>query len=59
MNAPLQASIAQANGGNYAFALALVAAIVAVALACLAGFGIEARGVKFPGCPAHSAGGKQ
>ena len=50
-NATLQASIAHANGGNYAFALALVATIVAVVLACLTAFGIEARGIKFPGCP--------
>ncbi len=50
-NATLQASVAHANGGNYAFALALVAAIVAVVLAALTALGIEARGVKFPGGP--------
>ena len=50
-NATLQASIAHANGGNYAFALALVAALVAVVLAALTALGIEARGVKFPGGP--------
>ncbi len=48
-NATLQAGIAEANGGNYAFALATVAAIVAVTLAVLAHFGIEAHGVKFAG----------
>jgi SHS family lactate transporter-like MFS transporter len=48
-NAILQAGIAQANGGNYAFALATVAALVAVTLAVLAHFGIEAHGVKFAG----------
>jgi MFS transporter, SHS family, lactate transporter len=48
-NAPLQAGIAGANGGNYAFALATVAAIVAVMLALLAIFGIEAHGLKFAG----------
>jgi MFS transporter, SHS family, lactate transporter len=48
-NATLQAGIAQADGGNYAFALATVAAIVAVTLAVLAIFGIEAHGVKFAG----------
>ena len=48
-NATLQAGIAQANGGNYAFALATVAAIVAAALAILALFGPEAHGVKFAG----------
>jgi SHS family lactate transporter-like MFS transporter len=46
-NATVQAGIAEANGGNYAFALATVAAIVAVTLAVLAHFGIEAHGVKF------------
>ena len=54
-NATLQASVAETNGGNYAFALALVAAIVAVVLACLTAFGIEARGVKFPGSPENPA----
>jgi MFS transporter, SHS family, lactate transporter len=48
-NATFQAGIAEANGGNYAFALAIVAAIVAVTLAVLARFGIEAHGVKFAG----------
>jgi SHS family lactate transporter-like MFS transporter len=48
-NATLQAGIAEANGGNYGFALAAVAAIVAVTLAILAHFGIEAHGVKFAG----------
>ncbi len=52
-NATLQAGIAEANGGNYAFALATVAAIVAVTLAVLAHFGIEAHGVKFAGAPVH------
>ncbi|MGH6801408.1 MAG: MFS transporter, partial [Methylocella sp.] len=48
-NATVQAGIAEANGGNYAFALATVAAIVAVTLAVLALFGIEAHGVEFAG----------
>ncbi len=48
-NATLQAGIAEANGGNYAFALATVAAIVAMMLAVLAIFGPEAHGVKFAG----------
>jgi MFS transporter, SHS family, lactate transporter len=52
-NATLQAGIAQANGGNYAFALATSAAIVAAALAILALFGIEAHGVKFAGAQVH------
>jgi MFS transporter, SHS family, lactate transporter len=46
-NATLQAGIAEANGGNYAFALATVAVIAAVILAALAIFGPEAHGVKF------------
>jgi MFS transporter, SHS family, lactate transporter len=48
-NAALQAGIAHANGGNYAFALAGVAGVIAVVVAVLAGFGLEARGVKFAG----------
>ncbi|MGH6869061.1 MAG: MFS transporter, partial [Methylocella sp.] len=45
--ATIQAYIAKANGGNYAFALATVAAIAAVMLAVLAIFGPEAHGVDF------------
>lgn len=56
-NATLQAAIAQSNGGNYAFALALVAMIVSVTLAVLTGFGGEARGIKFAGCPADPSEG--
>jgi SHS family lactate transporter-like MFS transporter len=48
-NATLQAGIAHSYGGDYAFALALVAGIVAIVVALLAGFGLEARGVKFGG----------
>jgi SHS family lactate transporter-like MFS transporter len=55
VNATLQASLAHSNGGNYAFALALIAAIVAVLLAALTALGIEARGVKFPGGPENPA----
>ncbi len=47
INATLQAGIAQSRGGDYSFALALVAGIVAVAVAALAWFGPEARGVAF------------
>jgi SHS family lactate transporter-like MFS transporter len=47
INATMQADIAKSRGGDYAFALALVAGIVAVAVALLAGFGREARGVVF------------
>lgn len=45
INATLQAGIAQTHG--YPFALALVAGIVAVAVAVLAWFGLERRGVAF------------
>lgn len=45
-NANIQAAIAQANGGDYAFALAGVTACVAVALLALIAFGPEAHGAK-------------
>jgi len=54
-NATLQAGLAQSYGGDYAFALAVVAGVVAVAVALLAGFGLEARGVKFAGATPHPA----
>ena len=47
VNATLQAGIAAHNGGNYAFALALVAGVVAVTVIILTVLGSEARGVKF------------
>jgi len=43
-NGPFQAQIAQANGGNYAFALALVGGIVAVAMIVVIRFSPEKRG---------------
>ncbi len=46
-SATLQAGIAHSYGGDYAPALALVAGIVAIVVALLAGFGLEARGIKF------------
>jgi MFS transporter, SHS family, lactate transporter len=46
-NATVQAAIAQAYSGNYAFALAVVTAIVAVTLAAVAHFGVEAHGATF------------
>ena len=58
-NATLQAGIAQANGGNYAFALATVAAIVAMTLAVLAHFGIEAHGIEFAGAEIHPDDGSR
>jgi SHS family lactate transporter-like MFS transporter len=44
-NAPIQASIAAQNGGDYGFALMLVAGTVAVVLILLMIFGPEARNV--------------
>jgi SHS family lactate transporter-like MFS transporter len=46
-NATLQAGLAEHRGGDYAFALALVVAVVAIVLALLAGLGAEAKGVAF------------
>ena len=43
-NGPFQAQIAQANGGNYGFALALVAGVVAVAIIVVIRFSPERRG---------------
>jgi len=43
-NGPFQAKLAEANGGNYAYALALVAGIVAVALVAIIRFSPEKRG---------------
>jgi MFS transporter, SHS family, lactate transporter len=47
VNATLQASIAEAYGNDYRFALAIVAGIVAVAVAGVAIAGREARGIAF------------
>jgi SHS family lactate transporter-like MFS transporter len=44
-NAPIQAGIAAQNGGDYGFALMLVAGLVAVTLIVLMIFGPEARNV--------------
>lgn len=46
-NATLQAGFALKHGGNYALALALVAAVSAVAIALLTSAGREAHGVEF------------
>jgi SHS family lactate transporter-like MFS transporter len=43
-NGPFQAKLAEANGGNYAYALALVAGVVAVALIVVIRFSPEKRG---------------
>ncbi|MBS0432503.1 MAG: MFS transporter [Proteobacteria bacterium] len=47
--ATILATLAQARGGDYAFAQGVWIAAVAVALALLAWFGPEARGVRFGG----------
>ena len=46
-NATIQAGIAVKFGGNYGLALALVAGSVAVIIAVLTSFGVEAKGVAF------------
>jgi SHS family lactate transporter-like MFS transporter len=46
-NATLQAGFAASHGGNYALALAIVAAISAIVIAILASVGREAHGVEF------------
>ena len=43
-NGPFQAKIAEANGGDYAFALALLAGTVAIAMAIIIRFSPERRG---------------
>jgi len=43
-NAPFQAQIAEANGGNYAYALALVGGVIAVAIIVVIRFSPERRG---------------
>jgi SHS family lactate transporter-like MFS transporter len=47
VNATLQAAIAAHYGGNYAFALAVVAGTVAIAIVILTALGSEAKGVVF------------
>jgi SHS family lactate transporter-like MFS transporter len=54
VNATLQAGLAESNNNDYAFALAIVAGIVAVAVIVLTALGKEARGVVFGG-PAAAA----
>src|SRR6201999_1347139 len=47
VNGTLQVGIAEHYGGDYGFALALVAGTVAVVIAILAALGTEAKGVVF------------
>ena len=51
----MQAWIAESHGNDYAFALAIVAAVVAVCVAGLSWFGVEHRGVHFGDQAAHAA----
>ena len=43
-NGPFQAQLAQANGGNYSLALALVAGVIAIAIIVVIRFSPEKRG---------------
>jgi MFS transporter, SHS family, lactate transporter len=43
-NGPFQAKLAEAHGGNYAYALALVAGVIAIALIAIIRFSPEKRG---------------
>ena len=47
VNAPFQAAMAAHYGGNYGLALAAVAGTIAVVIALLTAFGVEAKGVAF------------
>jgi SHS family lactate transporter-like MFS transporter len=53
-NATIQADLAVHFGGNYGLALALVAGSVAVIIAVLTSFGVEAKGVAFGRVPRAS-----
>jgi SHS family lactate transporter-like MFS transporter len=55
INATLQTSIMKSHHGDYGFALAVVAGVVAVVLALVAWFGPEAKGVSFGHDPAPAA----
>ena len=55
VNGPLQSEIAKANGGDYAFGLAMVVGTVAVLLAILTFVGPEAHGVVFAGTKPQAA----
>lgn len=52
VNATLQAGLAAALGGNYAVALVVVVAPVAVIIAVVTALGSEAKGVRFAAAPA-------
>ena len=44
-NATIQAGLAESHGNNYGMALALIGGCAALAIAVLAGFGVERKGV--------------
>ncbi len=46
-NATIQADLAVHFGGNYGLALAIVAGSVAIIIALLTAFGVEAKGIRF------------
>lgn len=59
VNATLQARIAEANGGNYGLAMALVAGTVAILICLFVAFGRETRGVVISGQQPHGAASQQ
>ena len=59
VNATLQARIAEANGGNYGMAMALVAGTVAILICVFVAFGRETRGVVISGHQPQSASREQ
>ncbi|PYE87867.1 MFS transporter [Phyllobacterium leguminum] len=54
-NATMQAGLAERYDNDYAFALAIFVAAVAILVALLAGFGVEAKGVAFGNAPENRA----
>lgn len=59
VNATLQARIAEANGGNYGLAMALVAGTVAILICVFVAFGRETRGVVISGQQAQGGAREQ
>jgi MFS transporter, SHS family, lactate transporter len=59
VNATLQARIAEANGGNYGMAMALVAGTVAILICLFVAFGRETRGVVISGHQPQNASREQ
>ncbi len=43
----IQAGIAAGHGGSFAIATTSILGVVAIAIALLAGFGVEAKGTRF------------